>query len=117
MGVLPCVSFKRHKPSGSVLFFLRQRLQQRASHPRGREVSRGLDGGPNSATIDYHSIRLRLGFTACGRGAAGEGGSCEGRVVRERVGVGEAGVFQTDASRRQSQKRSHGRNGKPEIER
>lgn len=51
---------------------LQEWLQHYGSHPAGREVSRELDAGLNSATIDYHSIRLRLGFTACRRGAAGE---------------------------------------------
>lgn len=41
------------------------------AHPAGREVSRELAAGLNSATIDYHSIRLRLGSTASGRDAAG----------------------------------------------
>ena len=41
------------------------------AHPAGREVSRELAAGLNSATIDYHSIRLRLGSTASGGDAAG----------------------------------------------
>ena len=47
-------------------------VQHYGAHPAGREVSRELDASLNSATIDYHSIRLRLGSAACRRGAAGE---------------------------------------------
>lgn len=61
------VSVKQHKPCSTfaaVIATLCNILQ--------REVSRELDAGLNSATIDYHSIRLRLGFTACRRGAVRE---------------------------------------------
>lgn len=51
---------------------LQQCVKHYGSHPAGREVSSKLEAGLNSATIDYHSIRLRLGFTACRRGAVGQ---------------------------------------------
>lgn len=47
-------------------------VQHHSAHPAGREVSRELDAGLNSDTIDYHSISHRLGSTASGRDAAGE---------------------------------------------
>ena len=47
-------------------------VQRYGSRPAGREVSGELDASLNIATIDYHSIRLRLGFTACGCSGRGE---------------------------------------------
>lgn len=64
-----CEVFTNKMRPGAILQFC---LQHYGAHPAGREVSRELDGGLNSATMDYHSIRLRLGSTASGRDAAGE---------------------------------------------
>lgn len=47
-------------------------VQHYGAHPASREVSRELAAGLHSATIDYHSIRLRLGSTASGRDAGEE---------------------------------------------
>lgn len=65
------VRFKQHKPWGRF-------AAECAKKPEGREASRELDAGLNTTTMDYHSIKLRLGFTACRRdtvrGGAKEGG-------------------------------------------
>lgn len=61
--------FLNNNSPGAILLLS---VQHYGAHPAGREVSRELDASLNSATIDYHSIRLRLGSAACGRGAAGE---------------------------------------------
>lgn len=64
---------KQQSPEAiSSFFFLQLRVQRFSAHPGGREVDRELEAGLNTAPIDYHSIRFRLGSSACGRDAAGD---------------------------------------------
>lgn len=48
-------------------------VQHYGTHPAGKEVSRKLAAGLNSATIDYHSIRFRVGSTASQERRGGRG--------------------------------------------
>lgn len=60
--------FTQNRPLGNFAA-LCGALQSSSCRQRGQQE---LAAGLNSATIDYHSIRFRLGSTASGRNAAGE---------------------------------------------